>query len=71
MNIILEYHCGTYLRCTIDHVLSDCDDTQTARLTKILFEKGSIDAQEALSVLRPRGEYHVGPDEPYYVDRKL
>lgn len=68
--IILQYSQGTYLRCTIDQVLGDCDNTPAIRLAKILFEKGLINAEEALDVLKPRGEYHAGPDRPYYQDRR-
>lgn len=70
-DIILQYDQGRYLRCTIDQVLGDCDNTPASRLTKVLFEKGLIGAQEVLDILRPRGEYSAGPDEDYYHDRKF
>lgn len=69
--IFLQYSQGRYLRCTIDQVLQDVDNTAAARLTKVLYERKLIDAQEVLDILKPRGEYSAGPDEPYYHDRKF
>lgn len=69
--VFLQYNQGCYLRCTIDQVLSDVDNSPEARLTKVLYERGLISADDVLTVLRLHGEFSASEDEDYYRDREI
>ncbi len=69
--IFLQYSQGTYLRCTIDHVMQEVDSSVATRLVEALYLKDILNEEEVLEIVRPRGGFSAGVDEPYYRDRTI